>query len=118
MPLLVGTFGDQQVEVVPFVTELARLRSQTATKLAILLVEMRWGTLRRHGQGGESGPHCLLGSAAAFGASVLKDFPLLGGEYWHRFVSSSDDDGLAVGNVSEEPFSQVAQVGVDLGLGA
>jgi hypothetical protein len=118
MPLLVSAFGHKQVHVVPFVTELARLGSQTATKLAILLVEMRRGTLRCHSQGDEGGSHSLLGGAPALGAGVLKDFPLLGGEYWHRFVSSSDDDGLAVGNVSEEPFSQVAQVGVDLGLGA
>jgi hypothetical protein len=86
VPVLVGAFGYEQVEVVPLVTELSRLGSQAATKLAVLLVEMRWGTLRCHGQGGEAGSHCLLGGAPALVTGVLENLPLLRGEYRHGFV--------------------------------
>ena len=84
VPLLVGALGDEQVELVALVAELAGLGSQPAAELALVFVEMRWGAVCRDGQRCQRRADGLLGCAPALGAGVLESLPLLGGEYGHR----------------------------------
>jgi hypothetical protein len=83
VPLLVGAFGDEELEVLSPIAKLASLSSQPTTKSTIVIVEVSRGSLRCDGQCGESGSNRLFGGASAFGAGVFESLPLLGCEYRH-----------------------------------
>jgi Ser/Thr protein kinase RdoA (MazF antagonist) len=83
VPLLVRALGDEEVELVPLVAELTRLRAQPATKPAILIAQMCGRPLGRDGQRAEGRAYRLLRRAAALDTCVVEKLPLLGCEYRH-----------------------------------